>query len=68
MADLSDLEGYEYPDPIEFPPFTPEEVSNTLKHAGTGKKPGLDEVPNSILIDYLKIFLPKKVFIFNECL
>ena len=67
-ADLFDLEGFSYLESLEFPPVTSEEVANAIRNAGKGKKPGLDDVPNSLLIDYLKIFSPQLVFIFNECL
>lgn len=47
-ADLSDTESFQYPQPIEFPSITAQEVQEAVKGAKAGKTPGEDGIPNSL--------------------
>lgn len=56
-ADLSDINGYEYPQPIECPEISPSEIERAVRRAAPNKAPGKDDIPN-IIIHWL----------FNACL
>jgi hypothetical protein len=70
QADLSDVEGYEYPPPIECPEITMSEVENAVRRATPNKAPGTDGITNSILHNKktLDILLPGLCKLFNACL
>ncbi|KAJ5330279.1 zinc knuckle domain protein [Penicillium atrosanguineum] len=47
-ADLSDTVSFQYPQPIEFPPITAQEIQEAVRTAKAGKAPGEDGIPNSL--------------------
>ena len=47
-ADLSDTLSFQYPQPIEFPPITTQEIYEAVRTAKAGKAPGDDGIPNSL--------------------
>ncbi|CRG90417.1 putative RNA-directed DNA polymerase from transposon BS [Talaromyces islandicus] len=67
-ADLSDIDGYEYPPPIECPEITPSEIERAVRRAAPNKAPGTDDITNSILHKTLDILLPSLHRLFNACL
>ena len=67
-ADLSDIQDYVYPSPVEWPPFTQREVRTALSIVATRKAPGQDGIPNlvlNILKDILTLILTS---LFNACI
>jgi hypothetical protein len=67
-ADLSDIDEYEYPQPIECPEITPQEIVKAVRRAAPNKAPGTDDVTNGILHQTLDILLPSLHKLFNACL
>ena len=67
-ADLSDIDGYTYPLPIECPEITPSEVARAVRRAAPNKAPGTDGITNGILHQKLDILLPYLHRLFNACL
>lgn len=63
--DLSDLNGYVYPQPREFKVITEEEIRRAIKRASIGKAPGLDGIPNEILHTLIEPLGPILCNIFN---
>ena len=68
QADLSDIEGYQYPQPTECPDITEEEIRRVVRRASPNKAPGADGIPNGILHLTLDILLPHLCKLFNACL
>jgi ribonuclease HI len=68
QADLSDLEGYEYPAAINLPPITTQEIELAIRRARTGRAPGNDGIPVLILKIACPILLPYLHLIYNTCL
>jgi ribonuclease HI len=68
MADLSDIDGYEYPQAIECPEITSSEIERAIRRAAPNKAPGTDDIPNVILHQTLDILLPHLEKLFNTCL
>jgi len=68
QADLSDIEGYEYPPPLECPEITLPEIERAVRRASPNKAPGADGITNSILQQTLDILLPNLGKLFNACL
>ena len=48
-ADLSDLEGYQYPTPLNMPPITAREVRKAITKTAPHKAPGPNGIPNYAL-------------------
>lgn len=48
-ADLSDLEGYDYPAAVTAPLITSEEVMHAIHRSASYKAPGPDGIPNAAL-------------------
>lgn len=67
-ADLSDLEGYQYPPPIDCPEITTAEIEKAVRKASPNKAPGADGITNGILHKTLDILLPHLHKLFNACL
>ncbi|KAJ9137654.1 Endonuclease/exonuclease/phosphatase [Pleurostoma richardsiae] len=67
QADLSDLEGHEYPTPVECPDITEAEIEKAVRRASPNKAPGTDGIPNAILHQTLDILLPSLHILFNAC-
>jgi ribonuclease HI len=67
-ADLSDIDGYEYPQPTECPEITPQEIVKAVRRAAPNKAPGTDDITNGILHQTLDIILPCLHKLFNACL
>jgi ribonuclease HI len=68
QADLSDMDGYEYPPPIECPAITTVEIERAVRRASPNKTPGADGISNGILHQTLDILLPSLLKLFNACL
>ena len=49
QADLSDLEGYQYPPSIEYPDITIPEIEKAVRRASPNKAPGIDGITNGVL-------------------
>jgi hypothetical protein len=67
-ADLSDIEGYQYPPPIECPDITIQEIEKAVRRAAPNKAPGADGITNGVLQLTLDILLPSLCKLFNACL
>ena len=67
-ADLSDINGYEYPQSTECPEITPPEIEKAMRGAAPNKAPGTDDITNGILHQTLDILLPTLHKLFNACL
>lgn len=67
-ADISDIDGYEYPTAIRCPEITPREIENAVRRAAPNKAPGTDNIPNGILHQTIGILLPHLLKLFNACL
>ena len=67
-ADLSDINGYEYPPPIECPEITLHEIVKAVRRAAPNKAPGTDDINNGILHQTLDTLLPSLHRLFNACL
>lgn len=48
-ADLSDISDHRYPEPIQMPAMTEQEVHRAVLRAGPNKAPGPDSIPNIAL-------------------
>jgi ribonuclease HI len=68
QADLSDIEGYAYPPPIECPEITIPEIEKAVRGTSPNKAPGTDGIINGILHQTLDILLPSLHTLFNACL
>jgi hypothetical protein len=67
QADLSDIEGYDYPLSIECPDITLPEIEKAVRRAAPNKAPGTDSITNGILHYTLDILLPSLHKLFNAC-
>jgi ribonuclease HI len=67
-ADLSDLDGYTYPTPIDLPPITLQEIKQAIMRASPKKAPGDDGIPTQVLQIAIAELLPILDTIFNACL
>jgi len=67
-ADLKDIEGYNYPEPIATPKITIKEVKRAITSAAPGKAPGPDNIPNLVLQRLLPIIGDYLTNLFNDCL
>ena len=69
-ADLSDMEGYSYPDPLETPTITEPEVRRAVRNVNSNKASGPNETPSLTLHWVLENpgFLPIVTVLFNACL
>jgi ribonuclease HI len=67
-ADLSDINGFAYPEPIECPEITTSEIEKAIRRAAPNKTPGTDDIPNGILHQTLDLILPNLCGLFNACL
>jgi len=67
-ADLTDLEDYEYPEPIQCPDITAAEIERAVRKAGPNKAPGVDGITNGILHKTLDLLQPHLFRLFNACL
>ena len=68
LADLSDIEGYEYPPSIECPDITMPEIEKAVRTSARNKAPGADGITNGILHETIDILLPRLHKLFNACL
>ena len=68
VADLSDIEGYEYPQPIECPEITRPEIEKAVRTSAPNKAPGADGITNGILHETIDVILPHLHKLFNACL
>jgi ribonuclease HI len=69
-ADLSDTESFQYPQQIEFPSITAQEIQEAVRGAKAGKAPGEDGIPNSLwhkLIE-IPVILETLLQLFNACI
>lgn len=67
-ADLSDIEGYQYPPAIECPPITEREIEQVIRRLSPNKAPGADGITNGILQQVLDVILQSLLAIYNACL
>jgi ribonuclease HI len=67
-ANLSDINGFAYPQPVECPEITPSEIEKAIRKAAPNKTPGTDDIPNGILHQTLDLILPNLCGLFNACL
>lgn len=71
-ADLSDIridqDGWDYPDPVDFPTITADEIEGTVRDTAPNKAPGPDDIPNRALVLGLPVILPALIIFFNLCL
>jgi endonuclease/exonuclease/phosphatase family metal-dependent hydrolase len=68
QADISDINGFQYPPAIECPDITPQEIERAVRGAAPNKAPGTDGIPNAILHQTIGILLPYLHKLFNACL
>jgi hypothetical protein len=68
QADLSDINGYQYPPSIECPDITLPEIEKAVRRAAPNKAPGADGIINGVLHQTLDILLPSLHKLFNACL
>ena len=47
--DLSDIQGYQYPEPVPYEEIKEKEIESAIGHASEGKAPRPDAIPNEIL-------------------
>ena len=67
-ADISYIDGFQYPPAIECPEITSREIENAVRRAAPNKAPGTDGIPNVILHQTTPILLPYLHKLFNACL
>jgi len=67
-ANLSDIDGFQYPQSIDCPEITPSEIEKAIRKAAPNKAPGTDGIPNLILHQTLDVILPTLHGLFNACL
>ncbi|KAM3486343.1 hypothetical protein MY8738_000559 [Beauveria namnaoensis] len=68
QADLADIEGYQYPAPIECPAITISEIEKAVKSAAPNKAPDVYRITNCVLHETLNIFMLCLHKLFNTCL
>lgn len=67
-ADLTDIPGTTYPEPLLTPQILQQEVQKAILRAPGKKAPGPDQIPNHILHKLENILTPQLTTIFNACL
>lgn len=67
-ADLTDLQGFQYPQQLEVPDITPQEVLREIQRPGPDKAPGPDMIPNRALQALADILAPGLTTLYNICL
>lgn len=67
-ANLRDIPGYIYPEPLLTPPILQPEVQKAILRTPGKKAPGPDQIPNHILHKLENILTPQLTTIFNACL
>ena len=67
-ADLSDIQGHIYPNPVEWPRFTRREVRLALSMVAIRKAPGIDGIPNLVLNILKDVLTPILTDLFNTCI
>ncbi|KAI1829205.1 hypothetical protein DTO027I6_9898 [Penicillium roqueforti] len=68
-ADLADTVSFQYPQPVEFPPITLQEIQDAVKTAKAGKAPGEDGIPNSLWHKLIEVSVILRMLgqLFNAC-
>ena len=68
VADLADIQGYQYPR-VDMPEdITTQEIEAVLQRVSVKKAPGPDEIPNSILQLLGPTLIQELTRVFNSCL
>jgi hypothetical protein len=67
-ADLLDISGYEYPQPIDCLEIMLQEIAKAVRKAALNKAPSTDDITNGILHQTLDILLLSLHKLFNACL
>ena len=68
-ADLDDLIGVEYPEPLELAErIEPGEIETAIRRTGPDKAPGLSQITNRILKVGIEELLPSLTCLFNACI
>lgn len=65
-ANLQNIAGTSYPEPISLPSITEEEIFQAVTNAAPNKAPGEDDIPNHIIKLALPTIMPALVWIFNS--
>jgi hypothetical protein len=65
---LTDIEGYEYPNPIKLPPITLREVTEAIRRMPGKKAPGKDTIPSHLLHRILPCIVKPLQHLYNACL
>ncbi|EKG09293.1 Endonuclease/exonuclease/phosphatase [Macrophomina phaseolina MS6] len=68
QADLSDIEGFVYPQEVPWPDITEEEVRLAVQRAKPWKAPGPDGIPNGILQQLGPTMIPALTSLYNASL
>lgn len=68
QADLSDINNYQYPPPLDCPEITLSEIERAVRRTAPNKAPGIDGITSGILRQTLDIILPSLHKLFNACL
>jgi hypothetical protein len=66
--DLSDQEGYEYPEPFVQEPITINDVKQAIKGLHPLKAPGITGIPHLIIQESLSITAPTITRLFQACI
>ena len=66
--DLSDQEGYEYPEPFAREPITIDDVKQAIKTLHLLKAPGITGIPHLIIQESLSITAPTITRLFQACI
>jgi len=67
-ADLTDIQGFQYPEPIATQLITSEEVNQAIRSTPGDKAPGEDQIPNHVLHKALPWIKEYLTVLFNACL
>ncbi|KAF7174349.1 hypothetical protein CNMCM5623_007004 [Aspergillus felis] len=67
-ANLDDLRGYDYPEPISVPEFREHEVLSTLRSVKPDKAPGPDGITNRVLQAVSHVLVPGLTSLYNQCI
>lgn len=67
--DLTDIEGYAYPGPVDMPPIAKHEITNAIMAATATKAPGDDTIPNGFWHQAIRIPVVLDTIhqLFNSC-
>ena len=66
--DLTDIETYEYPEPLPFPEITRSEMRKAVARLRSGKAPGADGIPNQALKAGAELLIPLWLIIMNDAM